>query len=185
MGSSVSDPSHHLKTGGGWGSTCPGTYRHVPPSVPVPVGGNLGLRPFLEAVPHVVLPVSVCLSRLRPLRLPVPPTLVFRLPLAWRVPDRQLRSCATTLQDGVSTGLSLHHRVACLSILLNNSLTNYVGCIILVHHLESLPMLPTPFHQFFGGNKLSFTTISSSLHHLSRFRSSRVLRFLRHSNETF
>ena len=60
-------------------------------------------------------------------------------------------SCSTTLRDGVSTGLSLHHRVDCLSILLNNSLTNYVGCIILVHHVELLPVLPTPFHLFFGG----------------------------------
>ena len=153
--------------GGGLASTC----RVLPATcvVPyVPVGGSPRcLRPSLEVVPRcrfwreqrpahvpsprVLPPVSTCPLIPHPVPWPVPPNLLARLPLALGGPDRQLHSCSTTLRDGVSTGLSLHHRVACLSILLNNSLTNYVGCIILVHHVESLPVLSTPFHPFFGG----------------------------------
>ena len=185
--------------GGGLTSTC----RVLPATCVVPympVGGSpCCLIPFFEVVsccwfwresrpahvasPRVLPSVSTCWLIPHPVPWSVSPHLLAHLLLAFGGPGHQLRSCSTTLRDGVSTGLSLHYRFCCLSLVLIKSLTNYVGCIILVHHVESLPVLLTPFHLFFGVS-ISFTTISSSLHQLSRLQSQKVLRVLLHSNET-
>ena len=81
-------------------SVCPSRSAHVPS-------------------PRVFPPVSTCLSIPHPIPWPVPPNLLARLPLALGGPDRQLHSCSTTLRDGVSTGLSLHHQFCRLSIVLS------------------------------------------------------------------
>ena len=126
-------------------------------------------RPAHVASPRVLPSVSTCWLIPHPVPWLVLPNLLARLLLTFGRPGHQLRSCSTTLRDGVSTGLSLHYRVCRLSLVLTNSLTTFVGCIILVHHVESLPVLLTPFYLFSGWVSISFTTLSSSLHHLSRF----------------
>ena len=67
-------------------------------------------------------------------------------------------SSATTIRDGVSTGLSfLPVRWLFDNPILQTHYLNYVGCLILVHHTESLPLLPTPIYLNVGVNNSTLT----------------------------